>query len=177
MDCYHPEGGVMIGYLATLRWKGLSLPYTSLLLLPVTGRPVRHSRFRKPAGLQQAGDSIGWDDPGFGIKATWVPTAPPISATLFGNEAGRIYWKCEVPRADASFVMKEGAGFRGQGYVEELIMEVPPWKIAMDALYWGRYHAVDTHVVWIKFGEPEGRTWVFVNGVQMDEGEVSDDVI
>jgi hypothetical protein len=74
--------------------------------------------------------------------------------------------------------VREGSRvIRGLGYAEHLSMTLPPWRLPVDTLRWGRFLAPEHSVVWIDWEkESDGRTWIFVNGTEV-RGKVSEEGI
>ena len=62
-------------------------------------------------------------------------SAPPIHRRLFESADGIVDWTCEMPRARTRI-----GEVCGDGYAEVLHMTVPPWKLPIDELRWGRFH-------------------------------------
>ena len=76
----------------------------------------------------------------------------------------------------ATVEVREGGRLvRGLGYAERLEMTVPPWRLPIDTLRWGRFLAPEKSVVWIDWQrEGDDRSWTFVNGAEV-RGEVSEE--
>jgi hypothetical protein len=54
---------------------------------------------------------------------------------------------------------------RGIGYVESLLLTIPPWKLPFNELKWGR-HASDRHAaVWIEWTGAHAARYVWFDGV------------
>ena len=67
----------------------------------------------------------------------------------------------------------DGVVLRGLGYAEHLSMTIPPWRLPIDTLRWGRFLSPERSVVWIDWQkEGDGRTWIFVDGTEV-RGEAS----
>jgi hypothetical protein len=175
LDAVAESGAVFIGYRANLRWRALSVSYAAAL----TGG-VRESRTRSSVRPEEEPDfsegALVWTEPKLAIAAAWRGEAPPISRTLYESPEGAVLWHCLLPSARAE-IECEGVVLRGLGYAERLEMTVPPWRLPLDTLRWGRFLSPERSIVWIDW-EREGdrRTWVFVNGTEVP-GELSEEAV
>ncbi len=70
--------------------------------------------------------------------------APSLEQTLFPGVA----WHCLMPAADA-MVRIRGRELRGHGYAEVVELTLPPWKLPIDELRWGRFGGETLSIVWI----------------------------
>ncbi|MCB0550207.1 MAG: hypothetical protein KDD19_21745 [Phaeodactylibacter sp.] len=174
LDCMDEQGNAAIGYAATMRWRGLELPYTSLLLYEDGKGASERSRFQQLNWPSQMGDQIIWEDGSFGISGWWEADAPPLTARLYRSEKGSVDWQCFQPRSHALFDIADGPVIKGLGYAERLVLTVEPWKIPMEQLHWGRYLSDQDYLVWIEFRGSPSRQWVWHNGIPV-EGAVIDE--
>lgn len=176
LDAVGADGEVFIGYRAELRWRSLRVSYASAL----TGG----ARQERAAVSVRSGEepvlrmgSLAWAAPAIGIEGTWTEDAPALLRTLYDGPAGSVVWACLFPRAKAG--VRIGAReLRGLGYAERLEMTLPPWKLPLDTLRWGRFLSPERWVVWIDWQAPQrSRTWVFVDGIEARGAGVSDEEI
>jgi len=152
-DAVSATGEFWIGYRARLRYGGLSLHYSSIL----DGKGQRHSLRR--GGLAAPG-------------ARWQSAWPPVRAVLYRSPDGVIDWRCLVPGGPASV-----AGVDGFGYAERLRLTIPPWRLPIRTLRWGRFISAQRSLVWIDWDGDSTCRAVFLNGrpaiaVRIDDGEV-----
>ena len=175
LDLVTDQGEAMILYAAMLTWKGLKVPYTSCLhLKPGPAWKVHHqSRFRKVRMPERESNLITWQDEAFGITGVWEGLAAPVGARLFDSDEGFLDWACYQPSAKVE-IHKNGEQFRGEGYAERLILTVPPWKIPMEDLRWGRFTSNGDYLVWIQLGGSNPGKWLWYNGDHVSRCSIAD---
>ena len=173
-DCTTDQGDALILYSAELRWRGPAIHYTNLLTYS-SGRPVR-SRFslRKQPPPQARDGSIGWRSRAWNVEARWLEVAGAVRETLFDSAAGSVEWNCLAPRSAAQVRIGEGEHFRGWGYVEHLRLSLPPWRLPIHRLRWGRFINATDALVWIDWRGDYNRQVVYHNGVAMVAQNISD---
>lgn len=153
LDAVDHDGQVFIGYWAILRWGWLNLYYQGYLHQR-SGEPTIHvNRFRRSASPVELEDRIDWRVPG--VDGHWQRRSPPIRRQLLNNEHGTVDWHAIMPSASASIHFQDGHLLNGLGYVEHLDMTIPPWKLPIQRLHWGRAISASEAVVWIRW---ESRT-------------------
>lgn len=176
LDAVGEDGKVFIGYRAMLRWRRLRASYAATL----TGG-AQAARTKSTVKPGQEPDffegALAWAEPRLEVAATWRGTAQPISRTLYESLEGAVQWHCLLPSARVEIDCK-GLALRGLGYAEHLSMTLPPWRLPIDTLRWGRFLSEERSVVWIDWQAPErSRTWVFVDGNEERGAEVSEEEI
>jgi len=176
LDAVGEDGEVFIGYRAALRWRRLQASYAAAL----TGgahetRTASSVRSEEEPVLRMG--SLAWEAPALELQGTWTGNAPALLRTLYECPGGSVVWACLFPRAEAG--VRIGArNIRGLGYAERLEMTLPPWRLPLETLRWGRFLSPDRFVVWIDWQAPErSRTWVFVDGQEEREARVSEEEI
>jgi hypothetical protein len=175
LDAVGEDGEVFIGYRANLRWRRLAISYASALTAG-----ARDARTRSTARPGKEPDffegALAWAESKLAARATWRGAASPIVHTLYESPEGAVQWHCLLPSARAE-VACDGVVLRGLGYAERLSMTIPPWRLPIDTLRWGRFLSPEHSVVWIDWErESARRTWVFANGAEV-EGRVSEEGI
>lgn len=174
LDFVSDTGETMIFYAARLTWHGLSVPYTSWLhYSPKYGVRLK-SRFHDIHMPEIKNHLITWGDEKFGVTGTWTGLAEPIEARILDTEEGFLDWSCFQPASAVSLMIND-TRLTGRGYVERLELTMPPWKIPMDELRWGRFGSPAHNIVWIELKEKEKRQWVWWNGEQQESCTVADD--
>jgi hypothetical protein len=149
LDVVAPDGVAVIGYAAELSWGDVRLHYASTLL----ARPQGASHPSTRATLHTAqpvddGARITWRSNPLAVDGEWRPLAAPTGATLYASPDGAVRWDCRYPRARAR-VEVDGAVVEGLGYVERLELTLPPWKMPIRELRWGRALTETEGVVWV----------------------------
>jgi hypothetical protein len=173
-DCTTEQGDAVIVYSAELRWRGPAIHYTNLLTYR-RGRPAR-SRFslRKQPPPQVRDGSIGWRSRAWNVEACWLEPGVAVREILFDSPAGSLEWDCVAPRAAAQVRVGADAHFRGWGYVEHLRLSLPPWRLPIRRLQWGRFINATDALVWIDWRGPYNRQAVYHNGAAVVAQVISD---
>ncbi len=155
LDCVTEDGRVFVAYSARLRWHALRLHYTTVL---------GGSSSLKPCPAPEcSGDRIEWRAPEIDVEGTWLALEAPVSETLYDAD-GRVEWNCLQPRGSTQ-VHFAGERLCGLGYVERLTMTVPPWRLPIEELHWGRLLTAAGSVVWIDWRGSHSKQLVLRNGV------------
>lgn len=176
LDFVAESGEAMIFYSAKLTWHRWTAFYTSWLNYnPGSGVEVK-SRFSQVKIPQLKTTQIAWSDSKFGISGIWESAAPMIEARLHNSAEGFLDWRCYQPASKVRLQMKERI-LEGSGYAEQLILTVPPWKIPMDELRWGRFVSDNNNVVWIELREKYRYKWLWLNSDKMNDCSIEDEHI
>jgi len=87
-----------------------------------------------------------------------------------------VEWTCTAPAADVVVHAPGGAVVHGRGYAERLVMTLPPWRLPIRELRWGRWIAADQvrSLVWIDWRGAAPATWVLRDGALCAGATVSD---
>lgn len=102
---------------------------------------------------------------------------PRFEATLFESREGAAIWRCEIPNAETTVSSAGRVELQGDGYAEILEMSLPPWKLPIRELRWGRFATGAGSVVWIDWRGPNPLTLVTHDGVRDPSASVGDDTI
>jgi hypothetical protein len=149
LDAVDHDGQVFIGYWAILRWGWLNLHYQGYLHQR-SGAPTKHvNRFRRSPAPVEVEDRVDWRVPG--VDGHWHSRSAPIRRQLLNNEHGTVDWHAIMPSASATIRFQDGHLLNGLGYVEHLDMTIPPWKLPIQRLHWGRAISAADAVVWIRW--------------------------
>jgi len=176
LDFTGENGEAMIFYAAKLTWHGWSTSYTSWLQYDAAHGVHLKSRFGNVQMPLIKNDLILWSDLKFGVSGTWKSMENRIQARLFDSEEGFLNWKCFQPASKVRIQMNDRI-LEGRGYAEQLILTVPPWKIPMDELRWGRFGSVENNIVWIELREKEKKQWLWLNGDKIEDCIIEDEYI
>lgn len=173
-DCTTDQGDALILYSAELCWRGPTIHYTNLLTYR-SGLPMR-SRFslikQSPPSLTDGG--IRWRSRAWGVDACWLAGAGAVRETLFESSAGSLEWDCLAPHAATHFQIGKGEQFRGWGYVEHLRLSIPPWRLPIQQLRWGRFINATDALIWIDWRGRHNRQVVYHNGAAVVAQHVGD---
>ncbi len=179
LDAVSDAGEVFIGYRATVRWGRLGFPYASTLAAGAGEARTRATVKSEEEPILREG-VLAWASSPLGVKGRWhALAAAKVARTLYESPEGSVSWRCVLPAARCELV-RGGQSFSGLGYVEHLSSTLPPWKLPIDTLRWGRFLTEAHSVVWIDWRkETEGgppRSWIFFDGREV-RGEVSEESV
>lgn len=170
-DCVSPTGDAAIIYLAHLRWRSAVLHYGSLLISHA-GTITTRSSVRRFKSFDDTLDRLELDLPNLNIAASLHSQQPPISRTIFD----RLTWTCLHPKSDVT-ITAGSIAFHGLGYAERLDLSIPPWKLPLNELHWGRFLSPDDSLVWIDWrGQHQTRVLIH-NGHDVHPEFISADEI
>lgn len=158
LDCVTDSGDVSIAYVGRVDWGMPRLHYSSLLESTANRIVARHSvREQNEPEIKNA--SISWRTKAFHTDAIWYADSVALRDTIFSCEHGSVEWHCLMPRARTRFRDRSGLG-----YVEHLTTTMPPWKLPIENLRWGRFTSASDWVVWIDWQGEFSRRIVYLNG-------------
>jgi len=171
MDCVTAAGDAAIVYCAALRWRGLQAAMGSVLTA-CDGRVETRtsvSRFR----LDASEEEIGVEYPALNVSGRWRADAGPVARNVYEAPAGSVEWNCVQPRSRVALRV-DGREMSGLGYAECLTLTMPPWKLPMRELRWGRFVSETDSLAWIEWqGEHIERLCV-LNGNECELRSVSE---
>lgn len=166
-DCVSDDGEAFIGYCAEMRWRTLSIDYTSTLHYR-RNQKVRAATSLRKIALPRVKDScLQWDSSHLAVTGKWIPITQPIKRTLVESEAGNIEWNCLQPNAKAEITV-DNYRIEGSGYVDHVTMTIPPWQLPFDQLRWGRFHANNDSLVWLDWQGRSEINLAFHNGAPIE---------
>lgn len=179
LDCVDSDGRAIIGYWASLDWRGVALTWQNVTLFEADRAPVSRSSLASSPPPVIADGSITWDAPALECHATIRARQRPIDERLLETDAGTVEWRVEAPAAEVSFKLDGSAAVQGVGYAERISLDIPPWRLPIRELRWGHWidPAASRSVVWIDWRGESPRTWVFVDGIKATNPVVMDDRI
>jgi hypothetical protein len=174
LDCVSDDGQVFIGYVARLRWRRIVLHYTSTLRYPIGGESQVITSVRESTSPQVSHSTLVWASRSLGFNGVWTALARPLSRTLFAADSGSIDWHCVQPQSRATLDFGSAGKIEGLGYVEHIAMTVPPWRLPIDELRWGRFLSDRAALVWIDWRGTRPLNLVFYNGRQVESASISE---
>lgn len=173
LDLVEEDGSAMVLYHADVRLGSARIGYGARLTSR-PGAPTRtRSVWRRIHEPRQSGNRVEWDARQLGVVGRWEGVDPSVERALLDGPDGAVRWSCVMPRARV-VVEIQGRERRGWGYVEVLELTVPPWRLPIDELRWGRFAGANASVVWIEWRGARPLTLVAVNGRERPGGVVGD---
>jgi hypothetical protein len=177
MDATDEKGRAFIGYSAKLRWKSVKLFYNGYTFCagPSSAVIKRNSfSFRRLPEIS-AGE-VRWKL--LQAKAHWKKDSDPLHEVLLRLPEGEINWSCIFPKASATVQLGDEVFEKNTlGYVEKITISIPPWKIPIHELYWGRFLSADHVIVWIRWVGPVPKTLIYHNGNRFEAGVIASEII
>ncbi|RPJ73483.1 MAG: hypothetical protein EHM24_07870 [Acidobacteria bacterium] len=88
-------------------------------------------------------------------------------------------WRCEAPAARMLVHLGREVAIEGAGYAERLELRLPPWRLPIDELRWGRWISDEgcRSVVWIDWRGAEPQTLVYTDAVRAREAAAGDNEV
>lgn len=176
LDCTTDVGDCAIGYYASLQLGNRKF-YYSALLSSISCSIENSSIFLNTKQPDFDGNSrLNWNEPSFNLYGSWNSLQPAFTKKLFQNSDGEVRWDCYFPLAMAN-IRTDSAIFDGFGYAEKMSMTIPPWKLPIRELRWGRWTADKISVVWIQWQGEYPLTLILCNGIEYTDGHITDSII
>jgi hypothetical protein len=176
-DCLADDGRVAIGYWASLSWRGLSLVWQGLSVYESGLPPIEQSAIGGSGPPANDQGRISWTSRKLGSVVMAEARQPAFGLRLFEAESRHVDWRCEAPVARVTIDVAGQPPLRGCGYVEQLTMTIPPWRLPLDEIRWGRWMNDDASrsLVWIDWRGAAPQCWTFVDGVRAPGVAIGDD--
>ena len=171
MDCVTDAGDAAILYCATLRWRGLHATMGSLLTSqgPVTETHSSMARYR----LSTSAGELLVEHSGLNVSGRWQATREPVKRTVYECPAGSVVWNCHQPGSLVNLRIGERE-LTGLGYAECLTLTLPPWRLPMRQLRWGRFVSQENSLAWIDWRGSYSTSFAVLNGRQYELLAASD---
>ncbi len=161
LDCVTDGGEAWVGYAAVLGVGKLKVRAASLLRCDAAGAVSQRNRLRGVPLPTVEGSTVRWGVPGLGFDGEWTGRAAGFERELL--DPGEVSWCCVQSASDVA-VRIGGERLRGEGYVERLTLTLPPWRLPIDELRWGRAVAFGRSVVWLDWVGPKSMRLVYLDG-------------
>ncbi|MBX3355820.1 MAG: hypothetical protein KF724_08985 [Phycisphaeraceae bacterium] len=150
MDATSIDGRCALLYWASLNWMGCHFRWSSVLTVGPEGAPREWRSRRRSSAPQEQGTTLAWTHPHLQVRGEWDRAAPAVECDLLPSAPGAVRWHCVHPRSRA--VVEVGdERIEGWGYAERLELSIPPWKLPIDELQWGRFCGDGAGAVWIRW--------------------------
>jgi hypothetical protein len=171
MDCVTELGDAVILYCADLRWRAIHAAYSSVL--SVIGQTVESHSSMARYQLESKNDQILVELPRLKISGKWEASAAPFQHTVYKDASGSVLWNCLQPRASVHFRFGDRE-LTGLGYAECLTVTLPPWRLPMRQLRWGRFVSPEDSLAWIDWQGPYSTSFAVHKENRCDTLSVSD---
>lgn len=176
LDAVAPGGQVFVNHWTTLRWRGFSCTWHSHATVGPSGQLEERGCLSPVAPPSWVDGHLVWHSPALRHTAKYLPLLPSFSRVLLDGPTGRVDWHCEIPAGRVTAQREPDPSIVGLGYAERIRLTMPPWRLPIRELRWGRWIADDgtDSLVWIDWRGSEPRTWIFRNGQALEGASVSD---
>ena len=177
LDCSAPDGAAAVVYAGHLTLGRVTAPYVEVLVRSRSATHVHVKKLSAGFGVFDLPERITLEAPALDVSGTWNRLAREFSATLIDDPSLRIEWCCRMPRADVSIRLPGGHAIAGVGYAEHLSFDGTTARLPFRQLRWGRFIGAERHVIWIDWGVPSARRWVFVDGLRVEAAAVTSQMV
>ena len=178
LDGVSTAGQVLVAYWTELRWRGLHLTWHSVAHTDPSGSLQEQTSLVPVAPPALGHRMLTWAAPALGLSLEYQSLAPSYSLLLHATTDGSVLWYCEVPVARVTGTRRGRPPMELTGYAERMEFSLPPWRLPIRELRWGRWIADSGQrgLVWNDWrSEDRPRTWVVLDGNELQDGRVFDD--
>ncbi len=179
VDAVDAGGRSAILYSTALHWGSTRVGWHGLSVCEPDGE-VSHRTSVRPMPLpSRDGDRLAWRADSLGCAVGCAPTVPGFVERLLDRTDGILEWRCEVPAARVDVSLADAPPVSGVGYAECISLTLPPWRLPIEELRWGRWVSDEgsRSLVWIDWRGPQPRTDVFLDGRLQPSPVVTDSQI
>jgi hypothetical protein len=173
-DCVSDDGNAVILYQAELRLGMVPIHYESILLKDHDSPALARYSLRRHSEPIAKDDRIEWKSSNWRARASWCGLGSTQREVLFESDAGTLLWNCVAPRAVATVQIDNERSLSGWGYVEHLRLSVPPWRLPIHRLRWGRFVNATDALVWIDWSGPYAKRVVYLNDLPAPAACITD---
>ena len=175
VDFVTTEGHYFIGYSAQMNLVGIEVNYRATIhhpsLIGVKSGPSLSSR----DGPVLSDSILTWNNPKLGFDGQWRQRSSAGSHILHQEDDGLVEWNCLQPSARTRLTTASGITYEGLGYVEYLNLTIPPWRLGLRTLLWGRFVSEHHSVVWIEWQGEYPLALLICDGQRVSNSRISDD--
>lgn len=183
LDAVSPEGRLAIAYAAWLRMGPFRWTYSAVLLRDErfpSNAPETRAKFAEASEPEVSAHEVRWNSRSLAISGTWHAIQQGPRLTLHPG----VVWNVLMPSASVR-IETRGESWEGRGYVECIEMHLPPWRLPIDELRWGRWIGEQSSLVWIEWKGSQTRRWMLrdaapVHAFSLDDFAIrtsSDDLV
>ena len=162
-DCIASDGRIVVGYWASLAWRGYAANW-QCVALHEPGKPAVHRSALVSSPAPDMGPGrLTWHAPALCCVMDYQSVHQPIAERLMDDNTGALEWHAQVPAGSVAVSLRGEAPMRGLGYAGRILLTVLPWQLPIRELRCGRWMDADAkrYVVWMDWRGEAPRTWVF----------------
>lgn len=159
-----PDGSAAIVYAAQLELLRVRVAWSSRFESASDGTVSERSSLRSPARVTAESGAATWTDAALGVDGRWSG-GPRLREILFAGKGGEVLW--EAPSAAADVVLRlDDDLLAGRGYVERISLTLPPWRLGLRRLLWGRFVGATRSLAWISWDGRVPLALAFLDGTR-----------
>jgi hypothetical protein len=113
------------------------------------------------------------ESPRLQVSGRWEANAAPYRHTVYECADGTVEWNCQQPRSLVELNLG-GRELIGLGYAECLTVTLPPWRLPLRHLRWGRFVSEEDSLAWVDWQGPFATSFAIHNGAPCQPLSVSD---
>jgi hypothetical protein len=162
LDFVTDAGDAIILYCADIQWRGLHATVGNLLE-SLNGAATRNRFSMGRYRLSSTPDEILVEHPRLKFSGRWQAAAPAFQCPVYDSPEGSVQWSCLQPGSHVTARIGSRE-FIGLGYAECLTLTVPPWRLPMHQLRWGRFVSAESSLAWIDWQGPYSTSFAVLNG-------------
>jgi hypothetical protein len=177
LDAVFPDGTVWFGCRARLAlWNCPAIPWSCgcSLLHNRQFRDISRLGWKQLEEPRLDNGLWSWRGPD-GFHARWEPSGPGADCVLASEDQFHVRWNCLAPKATVIKICGEKNGnaarecalFAGIGYVERMQITANLPALPFRQLSWGRAHAGNSSLVWIRWGRGRDLSLLLENGARV----------
>jgi len=177
LDCVDGDGRSAIVYSSALTWGPAKMAWHGVSIHDPARPAVHRASLASMPLPARAGADLVWNAHPLGCSVECHATLAPFSRRLLERPEGLVDWECEAPAANMQIALEDMPALRGAGYAERLVMSMPPWRLPIEELRWGRWisDGAGRSLVWIDWRGTRPRTDVYLDGQPHAPAAVADD--
>lgn len=179
LDCVDADRRFAIAYWSALSWHGFRVAIESVVLHAPGAVPRSWSGASRAAAPEVVNRHVAWRSDAAGVSVNGSASLEPFGLRLLEQDGGTVDWSCQACPAHLRVTLPGGTAVTGLGYVERLAVSIPPWRLPITELRWGRWIAASSEksIVWIDWRGPDPLTAVFEDGLRSPSAVVDDERI
>lgn len=178
LDVVSADGSGCIGYATRLGAGRMLAPAALLMWSAESDASATQMRTLRGALPRLESGIWSWDCPALAASGQWQPCdeLAPVRENLWQSAAGSVLWENLAPRAQVTLRVGRNL-IVGCGYLERLRLTIPPWRLPIHGLRWGRFATAETSIVWIRWEHDEARSWLWVDGQRREPQRISNQIV
>lgn len=114
-----------------------------------------------------------WRHAQLGLEGEWQALSPAFEKDLLSSGGRTVNWSVLQPSSRVRITTENGNTFKGLGSCERLNLTIPPWKLGLTELTWGRFVSETNSVVWLEWKGQHPLRLMYWNSRSMEPVEIS----